>query len=233
MMFVKKVRPAFTLIELLTVVVIIGVIAGIAFPVLSNARAAAREARCTGNLRSLGMAVLLCAENEGQMFPYGVNSGWVYWNRYISDYLGGAGSNDSVFFCPAPNVDVSREHMKTRTNYISNRRILADGQKRPDSSIPSRIAVDSVLRPSEVALLFDGAINAGGYSDFGIWKQTGFDRGSINEANKIVPNNEQGSTNNACISWRHGGKTNVVFVDGHVASVPFGELLYKNLQIAY
>jgi prepilin-type N-terminal cleavage/methylation domain-containing protein len=59
-------RRAFTLIELLTVIAVIGVLAGILFPVIGRARLAAQTATSTSNLRQLALATqTYIADNRG------------------------------------------------------------------------------------------------------------------------------------------------------------------------
>jgi prepilin-type N-terminal cleavage/methylation domain-containing protein/prepilin-type processing-associated H-X9-DG protein len=60
---------AFTLIELLTVVAIIGVLAAILIPAVGRVRESARASRCASNLKSIGAAFqLYAAENRG-LYP--------------------------------------------------------------------------------------------------------------------------------------------------------------------
>lgn len=60
---------AFTLIELLVVIAIIAILAAILFPVLSQARNAAKKAASINNLKQLGLAVnMYTADNDG-CFP--------------------------------------------------------------------------------------------------------------------------------------------------------------------
>lgn len=59
-------RSAFTLIELLTVIAIIGILAAILIPTVGKVRATARQAQCVSNLRQIGMAgQLFAGENRG------------------------------------------------------------------------------------------------------------------------------------------------------------------------
>ncbi len=63
-------RPrGFTLIELLTVIAILGMLAGMLFPALRQARERGKSVQCVSNLRQLGQAVHLYANDHGQRLP--------------------------------------------------------------------------------------------------------------------------------------------------------------------
>jgi prepilin-type N-terminal cleavage/methylation domain-containing protein/prepilin-type processing-associated H-X9-DG protein len=62
-------RRAFTLIELLTVIAIIGVLAAIIIPTVGKVRNSARSAQSGSNLRELHRATLLLAEQNRGRFP--------------------------------------------------------------------------------------------------------------------------------------------------------------------
>lgn len=59
---------AFTLIELLIVIAIIAILAGILFPVLTAAKQQANKAKCAANLRQLALANRMYAEDNGGRF---------------------------------------------------------------------------------------------------------------------------------------------------------------------
>lgn len=62
-------RRAFTLIELLVVIAIISILASILFPVFSRARAQARKTKCASNLRQIGLAVQMYAQDFDELLP--------------------------------------------------------------------------------------------------------------------------------------------------------------------
>lgn len=66
---------AFTLIELLTVIAIIGVLTAILLPTISHVRASAKSSRCAANLRQTGIAIqTYISDNKGFLPPVGHGS---------------------------------------------------------------------------------------------------------------------------------------------------------------
>lgn len=71
----RKLSRAFTLIELLVVIAIIAILAAILFPVFSRAREAARKTTCTSNLRQIGLAALMYAQDYDETLPWLMQDG--------------------------------------------------------------------------------------------------------------------------------------------------------------
>lgn len=66
----KIITPrAFTLIELLTVIAIIGILAAILIPVVSRVRESARQTQCRSNIRQIATATALAAQDNKGRFP--------------------------------------------------------------------------------------------------------------------------------------------------------------------
>ena len=64
-------RNGFTLIELLVVIAILSLLIAILLPALNQAKHQARRAACAGNLRQVGVAIHLYAEDFANTIPFG------------------------------------------------------------------------------------------------------------------------------------------------------------------
>ncbi|MCC5788825.1 MAG: prepilin-type N-terminal cleavage/methylation domain-containing protein [Opitutales bacterium] len=79
----------FTLIELLTVIAIIGILAGILVPVIGRVRDSARTTESAANIRQLGLANTVYAnDNRDQMVPHGnINGEFYNWAAGLAEYI--------------------------------------------------------------------------------------------------------------------------------------------------
>lgn len=64
-----RARKGFTLVELLVVIAIIAILAGILYPVFSQARAKAQQTACAANVKQLGTAIQIYVQDYDETFP--------------------------------------------------------------------------------------------------------------------------------------------------------------------
>lgn len=99
---------AFTLIELLVVVAIISILAAILFPVFAQARAKARQTACLSNMRQMGFAAQMYAQDTDETLPLAATAtatGFLNWHDLLDPYV----KNKQVWICPdsqAPVTDI-------------------------------------------------------------------------------------------------------------------------------
>jgi prepilin-type N-terminal cleavage/methylation domain-containing protein/prepilin-type processing-associated H-X9-DG protein len=82
-------RRGFTLIELLVVIAVLTILAGLLFPVLAQARDAARRTRCLSNLRQLALAHQAYVQDYDEALPFwqiASPAGTRLWTAFLRPY---------------------------------------------------------------------------------------------------------------------------------------------------
>ncbi len=218
---------AFTLIELLIVIAIIGILSAMLLPALNQSRQSAWRAECAGNLHQLGMATqLYWDENSGNCFQWiysTTNGGTVYWFGWLQSdstpegkrkfdlsagvlfpYLNGS----DVRLCPALYATPAQLKLKGDDvifSYGYNKSLSPAGNNAPP------VNVNQVKRPADVALFADAAqIN-----DF--QDPASPDNPMLEEWYCLdVDTNFSSANYYPNGHFRHSKNANVAFCDGHV-----------------
>ena len=162
---IRNAKPAFTLVELLVVITIIGILIALLLPAVQAAREAARRMQCTNNLKQLGLALHNYAAAckvfpPGAICRYPPNSNPDPWVDASSSTPGMHGTSWMVQILPYVEMAALHDKWDFSKNVLGNAAVAMTDV--PAFYCPSR---RGDVRTKDVAIMFQ-SWTAGG-TDYG------------------------------------------------------------------
>ena len=225
----KPFSIAFTLVELLVVISIIGLLAGLAVPAINGGLKSAKAGACLSNLHQIGVATMAYAADYSFKLPDAGSGTSDMWADKLATFIStGTKSKKSIFVCPGALKTVSEA---TGGNIAITYGM--HGGLMPKGGSASNITC--VVRQSEVILCADMCQNPAnkGWSPFSIENPPIISSQSAGKSatmqTAISTSTDSDSGNNAWMRYRHSGKVNVVMCDGHAEAIQKGKVLNKHV----
>lgn len=207
---------AFTLVELLVVVAIVGILAALAAQALHRGKQSAQQMRCGSNLRQLGLAgQMYWDDHDGLPFAWrgaATNNGQIYWFGWLGAGQEGQRSFDpaagalfpylqgrGVELCPALPYSSARFKLKaTGASYGYGYNIHLS-----PPFLRAPVNINQLQQPSETVFLADAA-------------QINTFQPPASPENPMVEEFYYVSTYEATTHFRHNNTSQTIACDGHL-----------------
>jgi prepilin-type processing-associated H-X9-DG protein len=206
----------------LVVVVILGLLAGLAIPATSMAVTATKRTACASNLRQIGLGIQLYAHDHDGWLPtsahHSISDSWIY---LLEDYMGS--DFDNVRLCPA---DPKREQRKKArgTSYILNEYTAVDLRDPFGNFIESYRNMLRLPKPSETIIVFTVSDRMGVSLTNDHTHSRNWNKGWKSVLSDIQPDRHRSGS----ASPDHTkGSANYLFADGHVENIQASDLKKK------
>lgn len=210
---------AFTLIELLTVIAIIGILAAIIIPAVNGVRNSAKKSMCASNVRQWTQAVLLYANEHKGAYALRAtaNDGSTnaYWNEIHNNvnsmlygpYFERFSNISNARTCPAYETPAGTNPIRC---YSMNRPYI---DSKNNVAAINAISFKAISNPAKMLLMVETEPSVDGSTNANPWFI-----GKADLTTKVSPLFTDGT------KQRHGTAVNAAFADGHVTTITLAEM---------